>query len=357
MSRPRKTICLVDDDITNLNIGSNVLSEHYNVLTLDSGFRLLKVLEKRIPDMILLDVDMPEMSGYETITNIRQNGYTDVPVIFLTAKNDNESELEGLSLGAIDYITKPFSPSLLLKRIEVHLLVEFQKRELVRFNNSLQEMVDIKTREVLELQNAILAAMAELVENRDAVTGGHIERTKKYLRILIDGLKNRGPYADIVSEWNIELILQSSQLHDVGKIAVSDSILCKPERLTSEEFEKMKLHTVFCNSVIEKIKENTSQHDFLAQAQIMASTHHEKWDGSGYPIGLKGDEIPLQGRLMAIADVYDALVSERPYKKPFSHEEAVAIIKRDSGSHFEPSLVKLFEDVSNDFKRILLASS
>ena len=378
MSEIKKTVYLVDDDITNLTIGRNILNAHYSVLSLDSGTRLLKVLERKVPDLILLDVDMPEMDGYETIKHIRNSGFADVPVIFLTAKNDSESELEGLSLGAIDYITKPFSPSLLLKRIEVHLLIESQKQELVRFNNdlkemveivesqkkelelfnnNLQEMVDKKTKEVLELQNAILTAMSELVESRDAVTGSHIERTKGYLHILISALKETELYADIIADWDIDLILQSSQLHDVGKIAVSDSILRKPGRLTNSEFEEMKLHTVFSNIVIEKIIKNTSQHDFLVQAKIMASTHHEKWDGNGYPTGLKGKEIPLQGRLMAIADVYDALVSTRPYKKAFSHEEAVAIIKNDSGSHFEPELVELFEQVSEEFRKIAATAS
>ena len=353
MNADRKTIVLVDDDLTNLTIGSNTLEKHYNVITLNSGARLLKLLEKMIPDLILLDVDMPEMNGYETITRIKSNKKIgSIPVIFLTAKNDGESELEGLSLGAIDYIAKPFSPPLLLKRIEVHLLVESQKQELINFNDHLQEMVDEKTRTVVELQNAVLKTMAELVECRDDITGGHIERTQNYLRILINALLKDGLYSDELSTWDIELVLQSAQLHDLGKIAIDDIILRKPGKLTDEEFEKIKVHTIFGEKVIERIKKSTSQQAFLEQARILASTHHEKWDGSGYPNGLKGDKIPLQGRLMAIVDVYDALVSDRPYKRAFFHEQAVDIIRKDSGVHFDPALVDVFLGVSDEFKKV-----
>jgi len=360
MSTDKKTIFLVDDDLTNLTIGSNALSKHYNVVTLNSGARLLTSLEKKIPDMILLDVDMPVMSGYETIKHLKNNKTLEnIPVIFLTAKSDSESELEGLSLGAIDYITKPFSPPLLLKRIEVHLLVESQKKELlgqkqdlINFNNNLQQMVETKTEAVVELQNAVLKAMAELVEYRDDITGGHIERTQNYLRILICELWKSGLHLDEVSSWDIELVLQSSQLHDVGKIAIEDSILRKPGKLTAEEFEKIKVHASFGEQIISKIRTSTSQQEFLEIAQILAFTHHEKWDGSGYPSQLAGENIPLLGRLMAIADVYDALVSDRLYKKAYPHNQAVEIIKNESGAHFDPDLVEIFICVADEFYEV-----
>jgi len=360
MSTDKKTIFLVDDDLTNLTIGSNALAGHYNVVTLNSGTRLLKSLEKKTPDLILLDVDMPDMSGYETIKLLKSNSaFESIPVVFLTAKNDSENEIEGLSLGAIDYIIKPFSPPLLLKRIEVHLLVESQtkellaqKRELVNFNNNLQQMVETKTEAVLELQNAVLKAMAELVECRDDITGGHIERTQNYLRILIDELFKSGLHCDEVSSWDIDLVLQSAQLHDVGKIAIEDSILRKPGRLTAEEYEKIKVHTTFGGQVISKIRTSTSQQEFLEIAQTLAFTHHEKWDGSGYPSNLAGEDIPLLGRLMAIADVYDALVSDRLYKTAFPHDQAVEIIKNDSGSHFDPDLVEVFIGVADEFNNV-----
>jgi len=349
----RKTIFLVDDNITNLTMGRNVLAGHYNVATVDSAQRMLKMLEKNIPDMILLDVEMPEMNGYEAIKIIKSKEETkNIPIIFLTAKSDSESELEGLSLGAIDYIIKPFSPPLLLKRIETHLLVESQKAELLNYNKNLHSLVEAKTKTVLELQNAILRAMAELVENRDDITGKHLERTQAYLGLLIEAISKHKLYGEEVRSWNIELVLLSSQLHDVGKIMVKDEILKKEGKLSEEEFTEMKRHTFCGEKIIEKIKKNATEHEFLEHARIFAATHHEKWDGNGYPRRLKGLDIPLQGRLMAIADVYDALTSDRPYKKAFTHEEAVKIILGGRGTHFDPDLVDAFLEISDKFAEI-----
>jgi putative two-component system response regulator len=291
---------------------------------------------------------MPEMSGYEVIKIIKERTEAKhVPVIFLTAKNDSESELEGLSLGAVDYIFKPFSEPLLLKRIEMHL-------ELANFNNNLKGIVESKTKSVMELQNTLLKTMAKLTEYRDNITGSHVERTTSYLGILLNEMIKQGLHKEKVSSFNKDLLLQSAQLHDLGKIAIKDSILLKNHELTKEEFEEIKKHTVFGAEVIEDIKKHTTEQSFLEYAGIFAATHHEKWDGTGYPKGLKGEEIPLEGRLMAIADVYDALVSERPYKKAFTHEEAVNIILNNSGKHFDPDLVKLFSDVSDEFKKTYL---
>ena len=349
----KKTIFIVDDDSTNLMAGRNALEEHYNVLTLNSGVRLLKMLEKRTPDLILLDIEMPEMNGYETIKNLKGKRETEhIPIIFLTAKSDSDSELEGLSLGAIDYIAKPFSKPLLLKRIEVHLLVESQKQELIHFNNNLQELVEEKTKSVMELQDALLKTMAELVEYRDDVTGGHIGRTQSYLEILIKKMRTVGLYKDIISSWDTRLVLQSAQLHDVGKIAIKDVVLLKPGKLTFEEFEQIKWHTTFGEKIISRIQECTPNQEFLEYASVMTISHHEKWDGSGYPNGLIGEDIPLLGRLMAIADVYDALISDRPYKPAYTHEEAVKIITDGKGSHFDPKLVDMFLDVAEEFDQI-----
>ena len=351
----RKTIFLVDDDLTNLTIGDDALSELYNVFTFSSGVLLIKMLERHIPDLILLDVEMPEMNGYETIKRLKEKPETyQIPVIFLTAKSDGESELEGLSLGAIDYIIKPFSPPLLLKRIEVHLLVESQKRELINFNNNLLDMVESKTKTVVDLQNAVLKTMAELVECREDITGGHIERTQNYLSVLLNALLECGLHKEETSTWNMNLVMQSTPLHDVGKVVIKDNILLKPGKLTAEEFEQIKKHTTFGEEVIERIKKSTAEQSFLDYAKILAGSHHEKWDGSGYPRGLAGEEIPLLGRAMAIADVYDALVSDRPYKKAFPHEEAVRIITDSKGTHFDPIFVDLFLSVSDKFKEIAL---
>ena len=349
----RKTVFMVDDDVTNLTVGANALLDSYNVFTFNSGGLLLKKLERQIPDLILLDVDMPEMGGYEVIKLLKGKRETDhIPVIFLTAKSDCESELEGLSLGAIDYIIKPFSPPLLLKRIEVHLLVESQKAELQSFNTNLLEMVAAKTKTVVELQNAILNTMTRLVDRRDDITGGHIERTQRYMHVLLKAVRERGLFRDESSSWDLKLVVQSTQLHDIGKIAIKDSILLKPGKLTDEEFENIKMHTVLGEEVISEIERNTSGHEFLEYAKIFVATHHERWDGSGYPRGLKGEKIPVLGRTMAIVDVYDALVSDRPYKKGFPHKDAVAIISDGRGKHFDPIIVDLFLDVSDQFSLI-----
>lgn len=324
---------------------------HYNVITIPSAEKLLKILEKNIPELILLDVEMPEMDGYEAIRRIKASPRTvDVPVIFLTARTDTANEIEGLSLGAIDYITKPFSPPLLLKRLEVHLLVERQKRELQHLNDNLMNLVAEKTRTVVTLKNAILKTVAELVEWRDDITGSHIERTQRYLKLLAEKAHEQGVYREEISSWDMDIFLQSAQLHDVGKLSIKDDLLCKPSKLTADEYEAMKEHTNFGVRIIDKIKHSVAGDAFLEHARIFAATHHEKWDGSGYPQGLSGEAIPLQGRLMAIADVYDALISARPYKAPFTHQEAVETILAGSGTHFDPSLVDIFALVQEEFR-------
>ena len=343
MQQDRKTVILVDDNPINLKLARNTLMEKYDVFTVPSAEKLFQLIEKTIPDIILLDVMMPGMSGYDAIKVLKSDSKTSgIPVIFLTAKSDANSELEGFVHGAVDYVSKPFSPQLLLKRVDVHVLVESQKRELKHMNDNLQRLVDEKTEEVLELQNAVLKTMSNLVEYRDDITGGHVERTEHYLKTMIDEMVRQNVYCDILESWDIKLLLQSAQLHDVGKIAIRDDILMKPGSLTSEEFEEMKKHTTFGEKVIEKIQEGTKESVFLTHAKIMAGTHHERWDGKGYPRGLSRANIPIQGRLMAFVDVYDALISERPYKKAFSPEHALQIIKEGRGTQFDPSLVDVF---------------
>jgi len=351
MENEKRLIILVDDNPANLRIGKNVLVEKYAVATAPSAEKMFSLLENNNPAMILLDVDMPEMNGYEAIKVLKSKRQTkDIPVIFLTARTDSDDELEGLSLGAIDYIVKPFQPPLLLKRIEVHLLVEAQRKELQYFNENLQKMVEEKTESILELQNAMLKTMAELVECRDDITGGHIERTQRGIKILLEELEKSGVYREETEGWDMSLLLQSCQLHDVGKISIDDRILKKPGRLSDEEFEEMKKHAIFGEQIIEKIETLAKESDFLNYAKIFAASHHEKWDGSGYPRGLKGQEIPLLGRIMAIADVYDALVSERPYKKAFSHDEAVRIIVEGSGTQFDSTLIQVFVNAADQFR-------
>jgi putative two-component system response regulator len=342
---------MVDDNITNLVSAKNALADDYDIFTVPSGKKLFQLMEKLTPDLILLDIEMPEMNGYEIIDILKSDKKTaEIPVIFLTANIDPESEVKGLSLGAIDYITKPFSRELLLKRIEVHLLVEAQRRELKDYSENLEKMVSRKTQTVFDMQNAILKTVAELVESRDNITGGHIERTQNYLSMLVGFLTNDGVFAEELSKWDISLFIMSAQLHDVGKISIKDNILMKPGRLTDEESGEMKKHTVYGMRIIEKIEASTPESTFLKHAKILAGSHHERWDGTGYPFGLKGDEIPLQGRLMAIVDVYDALTNNRPYKNAFSHGESMEIIKEGRGVQFDPLLCDVFLRHGEEFK-------
>ncbi|MDR1014427.1 MAG: response regulator [Coriobacteriales bacterium] len=350
MAGTRQKVILVDDNLSNLSIGKNILRTSYEVYPVPSAHKLFECLGRFTPDLILLDIEMPEIDGYEAIRRLKGvQEHADIPVIFLTVRRDEESELKGLALGAADYVHKPFSAPLLLKRIETHLLFAAQKRSLRQHNENLQGLVAEKTRQVLEMENAIFDTVAEMVEFRDDVTGGHVSRTQEYLRILIDRLIEEQIYQEEVSRWNLDFLVSSAQLHDVGKIAISDAILGKPGKLDKEEFEVMKTHVLIGVKAIERMEQNTAGHDFLRHAKAIAGTHHEKWDGTGYPYGLRGEEIPLEGRLMAIADVYDALISTRPYKKALSTEEAERIIEEGRGTHFDPVLVDLFRLVADRF--------
>jgi putative two-component system response regulator len=358
MVNNRKAILLVDDNPTNLTAGKNMLKDEYKVYPVPSAEIMFDLLENVEADLILLDIEMPDMNGYEAIKKLKDDErYADIPVIFLTMKTDEGSELEGLSLGAIDYVTKPFCAPLLLKRISNHLDSQMQKRELKNLNENLEELVQQKTKEVFDLQNAVLSTVADLVEFRDDVTGGHVVRTQQFLELLVREMINQGLYSDETRKWDMRYLIPSAQLHDVGKISIPDEILNKPGKLTDEEFEIMKSHTEIGVNVIRRIEEKAPNHDFLRSARLIAGSHHEKWDGSGYPAGLSGHDIPLEGRLMAIADVYDALISTRPYKRAFSTDEARQIIEEGKGSHFDPALVGIFLNVADQFSAVVKDSA
>jgi putative two-component system response regulator len=353
MESGKPVIMLVDDNVTNLTMGKNILKDKYNVFPMNSSSMLFELIDKVVPDLILLDIEMPDMNVFETIKKLKADSATsDIPIFFITSKNDPKSELEGLSMGAADYIFKPFSPPLLLKRIENQLMLVAQTKRLKEYNETLQVKIDEKTKQVLELQNAILRTVAELVEFRDDANSGHIERTQKYLKILIDAMIEKKVYWEEVSQWDLNFLIPSAQLHDVGKIAISDILLNKPSKFSKEEFELMKKHTIFGVAAIKEIERQTKENAFLYHAKIFAGTHHEKWDGTGYPRNLSGKSIPLQGRIMAIADVYDALISARPYKAPISIGVAERIIIGSAGTHFDPVLVEVFKIVAPKFAEI-----
>ena len=331
-----KIIFVVDDSPTNLVTAKNVLADKYKTFTLPSAARMFQLLQKITPELILLDVEMPEMNGFEALARLKSDvKYKSIPVMFLTAKNDVDSEIRGFEMGAIDFIIKPFSPPVLIRRIETHIEVDRLIKE------SLQA--------VRKVHNATISVIANMVEHRDEVTGGHIERTQRYLSILVNELIRLGIYADEMSNWHLDTLLPSAQLHDVGKITISDLILNKPGKLTDEEFDLIKRHCHEGERIIDEIIEKADDDGVLIHAKRFAGYHHEKWDGTGYPRGLSGEAIPLEGRIMALADVYDALVSARPYKKPFTHEQAEEIIKNSSGTHFDPRLVEVFLNVADDF--------
>ncbi len=354
LERKRQTIMLVDDNHVNLHMGKIMLKDFYEVYALPSAERLFKFLETVTPDLILLDVLMPNMNGFDVLQILKSDArYAGIPVIFVTSQIEETDELKGLALGASDYVAKPFSAAILRKRIENHLLIKKQKAELRNINGHLIEMVKEKTAQIFGLQNAIIGSIAEIVEFRDSLTGGHINRTQKYVQLLIEYLVEHDIYSAEVLAWeNMDYIIASTQLHDVGKIFISDTILNKPGPLTPAEFEIMKTHVVKGIEIIKKMAQTMDEHVFLKYAEIVVATHHEKWDGSGYPVGLKGYEIPLLGRLMALADVYDALMSARPYKKPMTAEEAAKIIIEGSGTHFDPALVDGFKMLEREFATV-----
>jgi putative two-component system response regulator len=332
-----KTIFIVDDNDTNLMTAKTALEGIYRTFALPSVAKMFNLVDKITPDLILLDVDMPEMDGFEAMRILKSDEKKkSIPVIFLTGKNDAESEIHGFEMGALDFINKPFSPPVLIRRIETHIEID--------------RLIKESQQAVRDIHNATIHVIADMVENRDKVTGGHIERTQNYLKILINELIRSGKYTDEISGWDITMLLPSAQLHDVGKISISDLILNKPGKLTDEEFDLIKRHCCEGEKIIDRIIGKTKDDGFLRYAKRFASCHHERWDGTGYPKGLRGEEIPLEGRIMALVDVYDALVTERPYKKSFTHEQAVDIIKKENETHFDPKIVEAFLNVADEFR-------
>ena len=337
----RKIIFVVDDSDTNLTMAEECLEGSYDVLTIPSGAGMFKILNKMRPDLILLDIEMPEMDGFEVLARLKANEkYRDIPVIFLTANRDFRLETRGFEEGVVDFIGKPFSAPVLLNRIKLHI-----------------NIADVISERTIELERAhrnLIYILADMVENRDKSTGGHIERTTEYIRILMEEMFNQGVYANTIKCWDIDMMCVCAILHDVGKIGISDVILNKPGKLLPEEFDDMKDHAQNGAIIINRVIERTGEDAFLHNAKLFAEFHHENWDGSGYPHGLKGEEIPLQGRIMAVADVYDALISERSYKKAMSDDEASAIIIEESGKRFDPEIVKVFSSVRDKFKAVYL---
>ena len=386
----KKTVFIIDDNETNLIVARDALAQHYRVMTLSSAAKMFALLEKVMPDLILLDIKMPEMDGFEALNKLKSNAlYGEIPVIFLTNISDAAVEVRGFQLGVVDFITKPFSAPVLLNRIKTHLDIDMLIRERTA-------VIEKQKEQLQHLQNSIVYVVADMVEKRDYETGGHIERTTAYIKILLDAMLEQGIYADEICDIDFDLFVSSARLHDVGKITISDTILNKADKLAEEEFLIMKTHAeegeLIINQIIsrtdnkpnpaearlfsgywhlsdeefsivkkhaeegekiiDRIVSRAGEKTFLHYAKMFAGYHHERWDGKGYPHGLSGRDIPFQGRIMALADVYDALISVRPYKMPFSHDEAIKIIMDNSGTQFDPYMVEVFLKVSDQLKTV-----
>ena len=351
----RQTILVVDDTPDNIALLSTLLKDRYKVRAANNGERALAIAAGQPrPDLILLDIMMPGMDGYEVCERLKIDPHTaDIPVIFLTAKVQVEDEEFGLRLGAVDYITKPISPPIVLARVETHLTLKRARQFLQDRNAYLEAEVWRRSREVMAIQEVTIMAMASLAETRDNATGNHIRRTQHYVRALAQHLRHHPRFAAALNDETIELLFKSAPLHDIGKVGIPDRILLKPGRLTPDEFEIMKTHAALGRDAIAAAERYLDTPDsFLRFAREIAYSHQEKWDGSGYPEGLWGEQIPLSARLMAVADVYDALISRRIYKPALPHEQAVTMIREGRDQHFDPDIVDAFLECTEQFRAI-----
>jgi len=355
----KATILVVDDTPDNLSLMSGLLKDLYKVKVANGGEKALKIaLSEAPPDLILLDIMMPEIDGYEVCRRLKSEVWTrEIPIIFLTAKSEVEDEAYGLELGASDYITKPISPPIVLARVKTHLAIKRVQDFLRDQNQFLESEVQKRTSEVMAIQDVTIHAMASLAETRDNETGNHIRRTQHYVKLLANHLRKHPRFAHFLdSDQTIEVLFKSAPLHDIGKVGIPDRILLKPGRFEPEEFEIMKTHTTLGRDAIKHAEEQLGiEMPFLTMAKEIAYSHQEKWDGSGYPEGLSGDDIPISARLMAVADVYDALISRRVYKEGMPHEKAVAIMKEGRGSHFDPDVLDAFIELQDAFQKVARA--
>lgn len=351
----RFTVLVVDDTPDNLVLMNDLLKDTYRVKVANNGEKALAIAGSgNPPDLILLDIMMPGIDGYEVCRQLKADPVTrDIPVIFLTAKSEMEDERIGFEIGAVDYITKPISPAIVLARVKTQLSLKAAHDFLRDKNAYLEDQVAQRTKEVSAVQDVTIMVMASLAETRDTDTGNHILRTQGYVKALAEHLKNHPRFEAYLTEANIKMLFKSAPLHDIGKVGIPDHILQKPGPLTPEEFEIMKKHTVLGSDAISHAEGALGVDvDFLNTAKEIARSHQEKWDGSGYPDGLAGEEIPISARFMAVADVYDALISRRVYKEPIPHEKAVLIIQEARGKHFDPDIVDAFIEISEEFRMI-----
>ena len=352
----KPTVLVVDDTPDNVTLIASLLKDQYRVKVANNGERALKIAQEpqAQPDLILLDIMMPGLSGYEVCEILKRDVRTrHIPIIFLTAMTSTEDETKGLNMGAADFITKPVNPPIVLARVATQLQVKAAADFLRDQNDFLEREVTRRGRELAAIQDVTIHAMASLAETRDNETGNHIRRTQNYVRLLGKTLQKFPRFAAQLDDATIGLIFKSAPLHDIGKVGIPDRILLKPGKLEPIEFEVMKTHSRLGRDAIQHAEDQLGlEVGFLRHAKEIAYSHHEKWDGSGYPEGLAGDAIPLSARIMAVADVYDALISRRVYKEGMSHDKAVSIIQEGRGKHFDPDIVDAFVQSAAEFDAI-----
>ena len=343
----KKTILVVDDSRFNLVIAKDLLSEEYRVETVNSGELAFQYLAGNEPDLVLLDIQMPGMDGFEVMRRIQgSEEWKKIPVIFLTADRTEKTEETCFQMGAMDYIGKPFVPAIMLQRVR-------RTFELQGYRKSLEQMVEQQLQRITQLQQGIIITMANLIESRDGTTGEHVKRTSAYVNLLVNKMQEKGIYKETLTSTYIDYLKKASPLHDIGKLTVPDRILQKPGALTQEEYDLIKLHAQAGGQLIQENMNRIVDKEFVEIAQDLAAFHHEKWNGLGYPNGLKGEEIPLAARILAIADVFDALVSERQYKKGMTLDQAFGIMEKERGNSFEPVLLDVFLESKEELAELM----
>ena len=347
-------IMVVDDTIANLKLLEDLLrSRGYRVFAFPCGDMALKAAAQNPPDLILLDITMPDINGYDVCEKLKgSDKLKDIPVIFISAHNEPLDKMRAFSIGGVDYVNKPFQFEEVLARVSTHLKIRRLQVKMEKYNRHLQEMVQQKVKEISDSQLATIVALAKLAESRDDETGDHLERVQAFVRILAMQLARSSVYQDIVSPEFSKNLFYACSLHDVGKVGIPDQILLKPARLTAEEFEIMKTHTILGAKTLESVYEKYPNNALIKMGIAIARHHHERWDGKGYPDGLAGEKIPLPARIMAVVDVYDALRSERCYKSAMPREQVLEIIVDGSGTQFDPILVEAFTEVEKEFDRV-----
>jgi putative two-component system response regulator len=355
---PVADILVVDDTLANLQLLASMLKKRgHKVRPVPNGKLALQAARSQPPDLILLDINMPEMDGYEVCVELKADPrLSDIPVIFISANIEVLDKVKAFSVGGVDYVTKPFYDDEVEARVEAHLKILRLRREINALNSSLKDQVQAQVKEISDSQIATIIALAKLSECRDKDTGNHILRVQRYSQTLAKRLADEGVFGSLIDDSFIANIFQASALHDIGKVGIPDSILLKPGKHTPEEFETMKTHTTLGATTLASVLENYPGNAFVLMGVEVARSHHERWDGSGYPEGLSGESIPLAARIIVIPDQYDALRNNRPYKPGFDAASTYAILTegdgRSSPNHYDPRVLAAFKDIAGEFEEI-----